>query len=163
MKNFCKTISKRALLGFMLLFASLTVVAQEITVTPGLSAGSSSVLAEENGIYYCVVEANGKIEYQITPAAGDTIVSAKWTVYKDGEVFTELDAKTTFSLAIDEVAYYSLAATVQFKNGKENTTVEFSEPSFIHLYLFLRFNHISACFLFSMCHLCHIFTFHCRC
>ena len=127
MKNFCKTISKRALLGFMLLFASLTVVAQEITVTPGLSAGSSSVLAEENGIYYCVVEANGKIEYQITPAAGDTIVSAKWTVYKDGEVFTELDAKTTFSLAIDEVAYYSLAATVQFKNGKENTTVEFSE------------------------------------
>lgn len=111
----------------MLLFASLTVVAQEITVTPGLSAGSSSVLAEENGIYYCVVEANGKIEYQITPAAGDTIVSAKWTVYKDGEVFTQLDAKTTFSLAIDEAAYYSLAATVQFKNGKENTTVEFSE------------------------------------
>ena len=116
MKEFCKTISKRAFLSLMALFCSLIVVAQEVTVTPTFKDNS----VHSEGVYYSVVGT------QITPNVAVktpyNISDVKLTVKRDGAVILNNVSNSPFNAT--EAGLYELSGNVTLtwtENGAVKT------------------------------------------
>ena len=116
MKDFCRTISKRVLIGLAAFCCSLAVVAQnEVTVGSPTFSGK---YVEKEEAYYSLI--NSEIAYDVVVKAGYTVKEQVWTLTCDGDAVDKSVTADKVRFVAAKAGVYELAGriTLGWKNEK---------------------------------------------